>query len=232
MRWADLDMLGHVNNVVYLDYAAEARGRLVASGDLFAGQVAQAQVEFRLPMLLTRDAITVSSHVADDGALVQQVGLEGSDKVYAEVVTRTEAQQVEPLVSGVDLALGMRASDISSNGELTSAKVLEYIQEVRIQVLDAIKTPRAGSFVVASTVIDALAPVTAPVDVAAPELLSRTAIARIGKSSCTLLTDLYDSTGRQLVGSRTVMVGFDAKAQRSRPFSDGERESFTTILLG
>ena len=25
MRWADLDMLGHVNNVVYLDYLQEAR---------------------------------------------------------------------------------------------------------------------------------------------------------------------------------------------------------------
>ena len=25
MRWADLDMLGHVNNVVYVDYLQEAR---------------------------------------------------------------------------------------------------------------------------------------------------------------------------------------------------------------
>ena len=25
MRWADLDLLGHVNNVVYVDYLQEAR---------------------------------------------------------------------------------------------------------------------------------------------------------------------------------------------------------------
>ena len=25
MRWADLDMLGHVNNVTYVDYLQEAR---------------------------------------------------------------------------------------------------------------------------------------------------------------------------------------------------------------
>ena len=32
MRWADLDSLNHVNNVVYLDYAAESRAILVEDG--------------------------------------------------------------------------------------------------------------------------------------------------------------------------------------------------------
>ena len=28
VRWADMDMLGHVNNAAYLDYVAEARENL------------------------------------------------------------------------------------------------------------------------------------------------------------------------------------------------------------
>src|SRR6478752_296188 len=46
MRWADLDMLGHVNNVVYVDYLQEARvdlfrthGPSAREGDLAEGVV-------------------------------------------------------------------------------------------------------------------------------------------------------------------------------------------------
>ena len=31
MRWADLDLLGHVNNVVYVDYLQEARVDMMRS---------------------------------------------------------------------------------------------------------------------------------------------------------------------------------------------------------
>src|ERR1700755_1212714 len=46
MRWADMDLLGHVNNVVYVDYLQEARvdmlrthGRAARTGDLAEGVV-------------------------------------------------------------------------------------------------------------------------------------------------------------------------------------------------
>ena len=32
MRWADIDQLNHVNNVVYVDYAMEARARWSTTG--------------------------------------------------------------------------------------------------------------------------------------------------------------------------------------------------------
>ena len=31
MRWADMDMLGHVNNVTYVDYLQEARIGMLAA---------------------------------------------------------------------------------------------------------------------------------------------------------------------------------------------------------
>jgi len=31
MRWADMDMLGHVNNVTYVDYLQEARIDMLAA---------------------------------------------------------------------------------------------------------------------------------------------------------------------------------------------------------
>ena len=38
MRWADMDLLGHVNNVTYLDYLAEARERLFPDSRPRAGR--------------------------------------------------------------------------------------------------------------------------------------------------------------------------------------------------
>ena len=47
MRWADLDLLGHVNNVVYVDYLQEARVDMMRHhrGGAPAQQSAQALVE-------------------------------------------------------------------------------------------------------------------------------------------------------------------------------------------
>lgn len=41
MRWADLDSLNHVNNVVYLDYAAESRAILIEDGVVGADERVQ-----------------------------------------------------------------------------------------------------------------------------------------------------------------------------------------------
>ena len=50
MRWADLDQLNHVNNVVYVDYAMEARAQLVDDGHLDAGlPIRHVRVDFMRP---------------------------------------------------------------------------------------------------------------------------------------------------------------------------------------
>lgn len=73
MRWADLDPLGHVNNVVYVDYLQEARIdmlRVHARGpatDPLADAliVVRHQVHYVAPALFTGEAVTVEVWVTE-----------------------------------------------------------------------------------------------------------------------------------------------------------------------
>ncbi|MBS43731.1 MAG: thioesterase [Nocardioides sp.] len=72
MRWADLDQLGHVNNVVYVDYLQEARldfMRTVAPERDTAGAdglvVVSHEITYRAPMPLRSRPVEVEVHVTD-----------------------------------------------------------------------------------------------------------------------------------------------------------------------
>ena len=78
MRWADLDSLNHVNNVVYVDYAMEARGRLVDDGVLGAGQtIRRLRVDFLRPLLLSSKPVLVRSTIDADVLTVSLAGVTG-----------------------------------------------------------------------------------------------------------------------------------------------------------
>ncbi|GAC1382045.1 MAG: hypothetical protein NVSMB48_11330 [Marmoricola sp.] len=77
MRWADLDMLGHVNNVTYLNYLREARidffaalGRRIDVDDLDEGiRILRNQVVFAAPLLFRQQPVTIelwTSHIGID----------------------------------------------------------------------------------------------------------------------------------------------------------------------
>lgn len=73
MRWADLDMLGHVNNVTYLNYLREARvdffaalGRTIDVDDLGEGiLITRNQVVFAAPLLFRQRPITIELWTSD-----------------------------------------------------------------------------------------------------------------------------------------------------------------------
>ncbi|GAA4809099.1 acyl-CoA thioesterase [Nocardioides caeni] len=74
LRWADLDLLGHINNVKYVDYLQEARSALLqacltaAGVDRPAGDayvVVRHEVTFVAPLLLRRDTVSVESWVGE-----------------------------------------------------------------------------------------------------------------------------------------------------------------------
>ena len=73
MRWSDMDQLGHVNNVTYLEYVAEARHRALAGdGVATAGApatVPRHRVEFVRPLVYRPDPVLVDTWVTrdDDG---------------------------------------------------------------------------------------------------------------------------------------------------------------------
>jgi acyl-CoA thioester hydrolase len=71
LRWADMDMLGHVNNVTYVDYLQEARVDMFAKTAPFRGGeelaegvvVVRHEVEFVAPLVYRREPVTVESWV-------------------------------------------------------------------------------------------------------------------------------------------------------------------------
>jgi acyl-CoA thioester hydrolase len=63
-----MDLLGHVNNVTYLDYVAEARESLFAGHPAATAPVVRHQVDFATPLVFRRDPVLVDTWVTDLGA--------------------------------------------------------------------------------------------------------------------------------------------------------------------
>jgi acyl-CoA thioester hydrolase len=74
LRWADLDLLGHVNNVKYVDYLQEARSALLRDclraagverheGDAYV--VVRHEVGFRAPLMFSPAPVAIESWVSD-----------------------------------------------------------------------------------------------------------------------------------------------------------------------
>lgn len=101
MRWADLDLLGHVNNVVYVDYLQEARvdmlrthGPAAATGDLAEGVVVvRHEVGYLAPLSFGFEPVTIESCITEIRAATFTVAYEifherdGARHVYARAAT-------------------------------------------------------------------------------------------------------------------------------------------------
>ena len=72
LRWADMDSLGHVNNVTYVDYLQEARVDMlrvhapVTGGEQLAEAtvVVRHEVEFRSPLVFRAAPVRIESWVS------------------------------------------------------------------------------------------------------------------------------------------------------------------------
>lgn len=101
MRWADLDLLGHVNNVVYVDYLQEARvdmlrthGPAARTGELAEGVVVvRHEVSYLAPLSFGFEPVTIESWVTEVRAATFTVAYElfhehdGTRRVYARATT-------------------------------------------------------------------------------------------------------------------------------------------------
>ena len=65
MRWADMDLLGHVNNVKYLEYVAEAREALFPELSAGPAPVTSHRVQFVSPLVFRRRPVLVDSWVTE-----------------------------------------------------------------------------------------------------------------------------------------------------------------------
>ena len=101
MRWADLDLLGHVNNVVYVDYLQEARvdmlrthGPAAHTGELAEGVVVvRHEVSYLAPLNFGFEPVTIESWVTEIRAATFTIAYElfherdGVRHVYARAKT-------------------------------------------------------------------------------------------------------------------------------------------------
>lgn len=229
MRWADLDSLNHVNNVVYLSYAAESREVLVEEGLLNgSARIAGITVTFQRPLALGRAPVTVVSTV-DGATLTQQICVDSgsSRKVFAEVVTRHgEPEPAEPHSDVATLPAALRRSDLDAAGEVTPTKIFELFQESRVlSIRTQLDAFAPGSFVVGTSDVTLHRPIRWR-----PEpCVAGVWISRVGRASFDIGAELSDAAG-VLATSRTVLVGFDPQTQRSRPFGEQERAQLDSLL--
>lgn len=229
MRWADLDSLNHVNNVVYLNYAAESRARMVDDGLVGeATPVSGMTVRFVRPLPLGRRPVVVVSDV-DGDTLTQQICVdEGDDRtVFAEVVTRHGEPQPTELREDVHvLPSALRRSDLDASGEVTATKVFELFQEARVfSIATRLDAFKPGSFVVGTADVTFHRPIRWR-----PEpCVAGVWVSRVGGASFDIGTQLSDDTG-VLATSRTVLVGFDPTTQRSKPFDEPQRAQLEALM--
>jgi acyl-CoA thioester hydrolase len=154
LRWADMDLLGHVNNVTYLDYVAEAREALLAGHPAATASVVRHRVEFVKPLVFHRRPVLVdtwlSSTSTDEVELSHEVydapvDDESERTVYvrattvlAHRLTEDEAAILEPT-----RAPGHEWRPVP--GEIRPARD-EYSLTVRRSDLDPEGTARPGVF--------------------------------------------------------------------------------------
>ncbi|MCW2829637.1 MAG: hypothetical protein JWP31_329, partial [Aeromicrobium sp.] len=159
MRAADIDILHHVNNIVYVDYAAEARALLAREGRIDGSAAVQAlDVQFVRPLQLSRRPVIVAS-AWRDGVLVQDIRAErgGEVSTYAHLETTFGAHQVmEPRGEGVvQYPTRVRKVDMGEDGFSTLSKIFELFQEGRtLYVTDLLAEHASNGFVIAQVRVE------------------------------------------------------------------------------
>lgn len=229
MRWADLDSLNHVNNVVYVDYAAEARGLLVEDGLLDADErVQRMAVDFLRPLLLSSQPVRVTSSRTDD-ELVQEITSGDADLVYARVTTTFgPKREVERGAATFEpYPLRIRRSDVDASGTVSLTKAFEYFQEARIVLFTSLRRDGSGAsrFVVGHVDVtfgDSITWRREPYPV-------RSWISRLGDSSVHIEAEITEGD-RLYAHARSVLVGFDMAAQTSRKLEPHEKQLLSKFM--
>lgn len=229
MRWADLDSLNHVNNVVYIDYALEAWPALEAEGRLPGGRATRAVIDYHRPILKSERPIEVTSEV-DESTVTQTVTAAGDDGPAATLVTTFDGDvgtaRFEP--DAVTRELSLRYSDIDSNGEVNLARALELLQESRVPFIhEVMPSTMIGGFVIAH--LDASLHET--IEWTTQPLRTQAWVQRVGGASFALTAQLCRGE-TVLAVATSVMVAFDPATQRSADFTEDQRTELRASMLG
>lgn len=232
MRWADMDLLAHVNNVTYLDYVTEAREAFLAEA-LGAGPddvhraVREHRLDFVAPLVFGRRPALVDTWVVASSPEQLVLAHEVHDDTPDGRVTHLRATTV--LEPGVEAAVQsrpdhdwrpvqrsagpprhsspvvVRRSDLGTGEQARDDAVLEYFQEARIRYFTDLHTRGEdwGRVVVARTDLRLLGPLPRR---RAAAYDARAWIGHLGSSSFTVEAELVDPSAPDERGEPTVLA--------------------------
>jgi acyl-CoA thioester hydrolase len=248
LRWADMDLLGHVNNVTYLDYVTEAREALFAGHPAVGASVVRHQVEFLRPLVFHRHPVLVDTWVTsveDDRLTLAQEVYDADDAartVYVRVTTvlahrvsgaeqdlladlhgpaqtwRPVAEDARP--TGDVHSLTVRRSDLGQDGRVRNGVFFEYVQEARIRYVMKLHTrgQQWSQHVIARTDMDYLAPLSYRREPYAVHSW----VSHLGSRSFTIHSEVRDD--EQVVArAAVVMVTFDLETQGTTEMAPEQR---------
>ena len=212
MRWADLDQLNHVNNVVYVDYAMEAHARLVDDGELERDRpIRHVRVDFMRPLLLSSKPVLVRSIVdGDDGdprdPLARRLGVVQHHRRRAR---RAPSRRMTGV--GRRWRCRVRRSDVGPDGTVTLTRLFELFQEISASMRSSRVIPHrvAGRFVVGRVELDLGEPLPWRRD----PYPVQTHIAHVSRSSFRSMTRI---DGGRYGSATATLVGFDLDDARVR----------------
>lgn len=226
LRWADIDSLNHVNNVRYVDFALEATQQLIEDGAL-AGDlpVSRIEVDFLHPLMMTVRSVRIAS-IVDGGRVLHEI--KGNGKVFCRVAMEFESLTMRfaaPRPGWTHLAQ-IRRADLDHSGHVGPAKLFELFQEARIlYVTGLLESLSAGNFVVANLAVDRCRDIGRRRE---PWGITSW-ISQVGNSSLSITSHVAD--GDEVYATcEATLVGFDKSTQRSRRFTEEERDQLRAGL--
>jgi acyl-CoA thioester hydrolase len=252
MRWADMDLLGHVNNVTYLDYVAEARERLLAGTGAERAAVTRHRVEFAAPLVFRRRPVLVDSWFTDVGgerlALAHEVydapqTPDGERTVHVRVSTELDAPPPE---LAPDLAQSLVAPDhrwrpvvdeVRPGGDVyrltvRRSDVDEHGNARDVAFFEYLQEARIKFLMGLHTrgqhwshhvVARTDLDYLAPLPRRPEPYAVRSWIGHVGNRSFTIQAEVLDGD-RPLARAAVVMVIFDMETQRPTDMADSQRE--------
>lgn len=230
VRWSDLDPNRHLNNVMYVAYAEEARAAMIDAGQLAPGQtISSVTVTFRQPLLLTRRPVLVTSEKTGD-ELVQDIGIEGeSGRTSFARVTSTVGPSVdlEPVdVPTVGVPCLLRRSDLDADGAATVTGLFDLVQEGRTRYAAEHRDSFPSDALVLGRMTMRLG---GPVGWRSEPYLVRSWISKVSGALVQIESEVRDGTTVH-AHAASVHVPFDITTQRSRRLTPDERERLSGLV--
>ena len=233
LRWADVDPLGHVNNVAYAAYLQEAHEALLRlrreaapddSGcDAEEPETMRYEVTFLAPLMLAARSVQVEcrSTQRPEGQLAVDAEVSHERLGPRQVVARSSALLGTRVLAATRVrdaflgrhhtALQVRRSDVDANGRLSDVACFEYLQEARIQLIAEMGIEPTATVVAQKNVDLFRAPA-----LAVQEIDVWSWVSRVGNRSTTIESTIL-SRDDELAHGTVTLVFFSPELQKSMP---------------